>query len=221
MLLACKRGNTSQLFVTRLLTSSTVLSILACLAAVAAAATTPAPTLSSVQTQFSKWLLTPAGQAAKKLQTIPVNAVYNQTILARFAKLAVPTEAASILAVANEQPSAEDYSTLSSADKVTYIYQAVKQNRLRVVAPKTPEDSNVYLSSAPTSRSAYQVESTDPWGLMSVDPTEKESLDNPFVTMTPSEFANYVQPKVESGAIQSNVVPVSNTSVLLLQLPTQ
>ncbi|CAK4692685.1 hypothetical protein LEN26_020490 [Aphanomyces euteiches] len=197
------------------------LSILACLAAVVAAAPAPAPTLSSVQTQFSNWLLTPAGQAAQKLQTIPVDAVYNQTILSRFAKLVVPSEVASVLAVAAQPPSAEDYSALSCADKVTYLYQAVQQNRLRVVAPKTPEDSNVYLSSAPTSRSSYRVESTDPWGLMAVDPTEKESMDNPFVTMSPSEFANYVQPKVDSGAIKSNVVSVSNTSVLLLQLPTQ
>ncbi|KAG9411288.1 hypothetical protein AC1031_016928 [Aphanomyces cochlioides] len=179
----------------------------------------PVNGLTAIQTQLKTWVNCTAGREAKQLQLIPVNAVEDSRLLARFSAASNPTEAAIALA---DELSVASWTTLPTNERAGWLQNAAQQNRLHAVESDPTDTSKIYLSVASTTSSFSILCASPPLCLHRINVSEATAaaLDNPFVLMNPSETTTYLTNSLSSGAVRSALLTVEDAPVLLLEFQT-
>ncbi|CAK4082115.1 unnamed protein product [Aphanomyces euteiches] len=178
----------------------------------------PVNGLTAVQTQMKLWVNCAAGRAAKQLHLIPVNAVEDSRLLARFLAASKATESAKVA----DELSVASWTTLPTNERAGWLQHAAQQNRLRAVESDPTDTSKIYLSVASTTSSFSILCANPPLCMHRINVSEATAtaLDSPFALLSPSETTTYLNNSLLNGAVRSALLSVEESPVLLLEFQT-
>ncbi|KAG9411291.1 hypothetical protein AC1031_016931 [Aphanomyces cochlioides] len=107
--------------------------------------------LADVSLQLHKWLASPVGQSATRLQLVPIDADTNTSTLTRFQAALIPAE----FALASDEPSVAAWTYLDTAQRITWLQQTIQQGRVHAVAGNSSRTSNVFLAAGSSAIAIY------------------------------------------------------------------